>query len=329
MRAVVFHGKGGPEILSVEELPDPVPSRGEVLVRVRAAALNRADLLQRRGLYPPPPGTRADVPGLELAGEVAAVGEGVRSWKPGDRVMAITAGEAQAELCLVHERMLLPIPEGLSFEEAGALMEAGVTSHDALFTLGGLRPGATVLVHAVGSGVATLALQLARAAGATAIGTSRTASKLERARALGLDHGLLVDGTPPRFAEEVRRLTGGQGTPLVLEFVAGPYLAEDLAALATGGRIVIIGTMGGAKVELDLGLLMRARGSVAGTVLRPRPLEEKVAATRAFGRDVLPLVAAGKVKPVVDAVLPLEAVREAHQRLDRNDSFGKIVLTMG
>jgi NADPH:quinone reductase len=329
MRAVVFHGKGGPDIISVEELPDPVPSRGEVLVRVRAAALNRADLLQRRGLYPPPPGTRADVPGLELAGEVAAVGEGVRSWKPGDRVMAITAGEAQAELCLVHERMLLPIPEGLSCEEAGALMEAGVTSHDALFTLGGLRPGATVLVHAVGSGVATLALQLARAAGATAIGTSRTASKLERARALGLDHGLLVDGTPPRFAEEVRRLTGGQGTPLVLEFVAGPYLAEDVAALATGGRIVIIGTMGGAKVELDLGLLMRARGSVTGTVLRPRPLEEKVAATRAFGRDVLPLIAAGKVKPVVDAVLPLEAVREAHQRLDRNDSFGKIVLSMG
>jgi NADPH:quinone reductase len=329
MRAVVFHGKGGPEIISVEELPDPVPSRGEVLVRVRAAALNRADLLQRRGLYPPPPGTRADVPGLELAGEVAAVGEGVRSWKVGDRVMAITAGEAQAELCLVHERMLLPIPGGLSFEEAGALMEAGVTSHDALFTLGGLRPGASVLVHAVGSGVATLALQLARAAGAAVIGTSRTASKLERARELGLDHGLLVDGTPPRFAEEVRRLTGGQGTPLVLEFVAGPYLAEDVAALATGGRIVIIGTMGGAKVELDLGLLMKARGSVAGTVLRPRPLEEKVAATRAFGRDVLPLVAAGKVRPVVDAVLPLDAVREAHQRLDRNDSFGKIVLRMG
>ncbi len=252
MRAVVFHGKGGPEIISVEELSDPVPARGEVLVRVRAAALNRADLLQRRGLYPPPAGTRADVPGLELAGEVAAVGEGVRSWKPGDRVMAITAGEAQAELCLVHERMLLPIPDGLSFEEAGALTEAGVTSHDALFTLGGLRPGATVLVHAVGSGVATVALQLARAAGATVIGTSRTVSKLERARALGLDHGLLVEGTPPRFAEEVRRLTGGQGTPLVLEFVGGPYLAEDVAALATGGRIVVIGTMGGAKVELDL-----------------------------------------------------------------------------
>jgi putative PIG3 family NAD(P)H quinone oxidoreductase len=329
MRAVVFHGKGGPEVISVEELPDPAPSRGEVLVRVRAAALNRADLLQRRGLYPPPQGTRADVPGMELAGEVAAVGEGVLGFGPGDRVMAITAGEAQAELCLVHERMLLPIPEGLSFEEAGALPEAGVTSHDALFTLGGLRPGATVLIHACGSGVATFALQLARAAGATVIGTSRTAEKLERARALGLDHGLLVEGSPPRFAPEVKRLTSGLGTPLVLEFVGGPYLQEDLAALATGGRIVVIGTLGGAKVELDLGLLMRARASIVGTVLRPRPLEEKVAAVRAFGRDVLPLVASGKVKPVVDAVLPLEAIREAHQRLERNDSFGKIVLVMG
>ncbi len=329
MRAVVFKGKGGPEIIAVETLPDPSPARGEVLVRVRAAALNRADLLQRRGLYPPPPGTRADVPGMALAGEVAAAGEGVTAWKPGDRVMAITAGEAQAELCVVHERMLLPIPADLSFEEAAALPEAGITSHDALFTLGGLRPGATVLVHAVGSGVATAALQLARAAGASVIGTSRTAAKLERARALGLDHGIVIEGDPPRFAERVRELTGGAGVPLVLEFVGAPYLPEDLAALATGGRVVVIGTMAGAKAQVDLGALMRARGAVIGTVLRPRPLEEKVAASRAFARDVLPLVAAGKVRPVVDAVLPLEAAREAHERMERNDSFGKLVLAIG
>jgi putative PIG3 family NAD(P)H quinone oxidoreductase len=329
MKAVVFEGKGGPEILAVKELPDPVPSRGEVLVRVRAAALNRADLLQRRGLYPPPPGTRPDVPGLELAGEVAAVGEGVTAWRPGDRVMAITAGEAQAELCLVHERMLLPIPAGLSFTDAAALPEAGITSHDALLTLGGLRPGMPVLVHAVGSGVATLALQLARAAGATVLGTSRTPVKLERAKALGLDHGILVQGDPPRFADEVRKLTNGEGTPLVLEFVGGPYLAEDLAALAGGGRVVVIGTMGGPKAQVDLGALLRARATVVGTVLRPRPLEEKIAATRAFARDVLPLVAAGKVKPVVDAVLPLAAAREAHARMERNDSFGKLVLDLG
>lgn len=328
MRAVVFEGKGGPEVVTVATVPDPAPGRGEVLVRVRAAALNRADLLQRRGLYPPPPGVRPDVPGLELAGEVAAVGEGVTRWRPGDRVMAITAGEAQAELCVVHERLLLPVPAGLSLEEAGALPEAGVTSHDALFTLGALRPGAAVLVHAVGSGVATVALQLARAAGATVIGTSRTAAKLERARSLGLDHGLLVQGDPPRFAEEVRRLTGGEGAALVLEFVGGPYLAEDLAAVATGGRVVVIGTMGGPRAQLDLGLLLRARAAVLGTTLRPRPLEEKALATRAFGRDVLPLVAAGKVRPVVDAVLPLERAREAHERMERNETFGKLVLAM-
>ncbi len=326
MKAVLFGGKGGPEVISFGDAPDPAPSRGEVLVRVRAAALNRADLLQRRGLYPPPPGHREDLPGMELAGEVAAVGAGVTAWKPGDRVMCITAAEAQAELCAVHERMLMRIPEGLSFEDAAALPEAGITSHDALFTLGGLRPGWPVLIHAVGSGVSTLALQIARAAGATVIGTSRTAEKLERARALGLDHGLAVGKEEPRFADEVKRLTGRRGCPLILDFVGAPYAAENLAALALQGRIVVIGTMGGAKPTVDLGLLMRTRGSIVGTVLRPRPLEEKVAATQAFARDVLPLVAQGKVRPVVDAVLPAAAAREAHERMERNESFGKLVL---
>lgn len=326
MKAVVFTGKGGPEVIEIRDLPDPVPSRGEVLVRVRAAALNRADLLQRRGLYPPPPGHREDVPGLELAGEVAAVGAGVVAWKPGDRVMCITAGEAQAELCAVHERMLMAIPAGLSLEDAGAIPEAGITSHDALFTLGGLRPGWPVLIHAVGSGVSTAAVQIAKAAGATVIGTSRTPEKLERARALGLDHGILVGKDEPKFADEVKKLTGRRGCPLILDFVGGPYLAENLAALAPGGRIVVIGAMGGGKPTVDLGLLMRARGSIVGTMLRPRPIEEKIAATQVFARDVLPLVAAGKVKPVVDAVLPAAQAREAHERMERNESFGKLVL---
>jgi NADPH:quinone reductase-like Zn-dependent oxidoreductase len=266
------------------------------------------------------------VPGLELAGEVVKSGEGVTAWKPGDRVMAIASGEAQAELALVHERMLLPVPEGLTLEQAGAIPEAGITSHDALFTLGGLRPGWTVLVHAVGSGVSTAAVQIAKAAGATVIGTSRTADKLERARALGLDHGILVSRDEPRFADEVRKITGRRGVPLVLDFVGAPYAAENVAALAPGGRIVVIGTMGGPKATLDLGALMRARGSVIGTVLRPRPLDEKVAATQAFGRDVLPLVASGRVKPVVDEVLPMARAREAHERMERNESFGKLVL---
>jgi putative PIG3 family NAD(P)H quinone oxidoreductase len=328
MKAVLFGGKGGPEVIEWRDAADPAPARGEVLVRVRAAALNRADLLQRRGLYPPPPGTREDIPGLELAGEVVEVGAGVTAWKPGDRVMAIASGEAQAELTVVHERMLLRVPEGLSLEDAGAIPEAGVTSHDALFTLGGLRPGWPVLVHAVGSGVSTVAVQIAKAAGATVIGTSRTADKLERARALGMDHGILVSKDEARFAEEVKRLTGKRGCPLVLDFVGAPYAAENLAALAPGGRIVVIGTMGGAKATLDLSLLMRTRATIVGTVLRPRPLEEKIAATQAFARDVLPLVAAGRVKPVVDAVLPAARVREAHERMERNESFGKLVLAL-
>jgi putative PIG3 family NAD(P)H quinone oxidoreductase len=328
MKAVLFTGKGGPEVIQWADSADPAPARGEVLVRVRAAALNRADLLQRRGLYPPPPGTREDVPGLELAGEVVKAGEGVTAWKPGDRVMAISAGEAQAELTLVHERMLLRVPDGMSLEDAGAIPEAGITSHDALFTLGGLRPGWPVLVHAVGSGVSTAAVQIAKAAGATVIGTSRTPDKLERARALGLDHGILVGKEEPRFADEVKKLTGKRGCPLVLDFVGAPYAAENLAALAPGGRIVVIGTMGGAKPTLDLSLLMRTRGTIVGTVLRPRPLEEKIAATQAFARDVLPLVAAGRVKPVVDAVLPAAKVREAHERMEKNETFGKLVLAL-
>src|SRR5512146_1006107 len=240
MRAVLFDGSGGPEVVRLGELPEPAPARGEVLVRVRAAGLNRADLLQRRGRYAPPPGTRADIPGLELAGEVVRPGEGVTAWRPGDRVMAICSGEAHAELAVVHERMLLRIPEGLSFEEAAALPEAGITAHDALFTLGGLRPGWAVLLHAIGSGVSTLALQLAKAAGATVLGTSRTAEKLARARPLGLDHGLLV-GDPPRFADEVRRLTGGEGCPLIVDFVGAPYAAENLASLALRGVLVVVG----------------------------------------------------------------------------------------
>jgi NADPH:quinone reductase-like Zn-dependent oxidoreductase len=239
--------------------------------------------------------------------------------------MAIAAGEAQAELALAHERMLVRIPDALSFEEAGALMEAFVTSHDALFTLGGLRPGWPVLVHAAGSGVSTAAIQLAKAAGATVIGTSRTPEKLERARELGLDHGIVVAREEPRFAAEVRRVAPG-GVPLVLEFVGGAYLAEDLAACASGGKVVVIGTMGGPKAAADLGALMRARARVEGTVLRPRPLEEKILATRAFERDVLPLVAAGRVRAVVDAALPMAEARAAHERMERNDSFGKLVL---
>jgi putative PIG3 family NAD(P)H quinone oxidoreductase len=326
MKAVLFDGAGGPEVIRTGDVPEPVPARGEVLVRVRAAALNRADLLQRRGLYAPPAGTRADVPGLELAGEVLGAGDAVTAWRPGDRVMAICPGEAMAERAVVHERMLMRIPDRLTFEEAGALPEAGITAHDALFTIGGLRPGWTVLVHSVGSGVATLVLQLAKAAGATVIGTSRTAEKLERARALGLDHGLLVARDDPRFADEVRRLTGGRGCPLVIDFAGASYAPENVAALATRGLLVVVGTMGGTDARTDLRALLSKRAGIVGTTLRMRPLEEKIAATQGFARDVLPLVAAGRVRPIVDAVLPFDRAREGHERMERNESFGKLVL---
>jgi len=326
MRAVVFAGKGGPEMAEVREIPDPVPQRGEVLVRVRAAALNRADLLQRRGLYPPPPGYREDVPGLEFAGEVARVGEAVRGLAPGDRVMAIASGEAQAEFVLADPAMLLPIPEELGFAEAATLPEAGITAHDAMVTQGGMRSGWTVLVHAVGSGVSTAALQIAKAMGGTVLGTSRTAAKLELARKLGLDHGILLGKDDPKFAEEVRRLAGGKGVPVILDFVGAPYAVENVAALSPQGRIVVIGTLGGPKATVDLGALMRARGSIVGTVLRPRPLHEKIQATQAFAKDVLPLIRAGKVRPVLDRTVPAAKVREAHEQMEKNDSFGKIVL---
>jgi putative PIG3 family NAD(P)H quinone oxidoreductase len=326
MRAVVFSGKGGPELAEVREIPDPVPQRGEVLVRVRAAALNRADLLQRRGLYPPPPGYREDVPGLEFAGEVVKVGEGVFSWKPGDRVMAIAAGEAQAEYVIADPYMLMRIPDGMTYAEAATLPEAGITAHDAMVTQGGMRSGWTVLVHAVGSGVSTAALQIAKAMGGTALGTSRTASKLEMAKGLGLDHGILVAADNPKFAEEVRRLTAKKGVPVILDFVGAPYAAENVASLAPLGRIIVIGIMGGAKATFDLGALMRIRGQISSTVLRPRPLYEKIQATQAFTRDVLPLVASGKVKPVLDRAVPAARVREAHEQMEKNESFGKIVL---
>jgi putative PIG3 family NAD(P)H quinone oxidoreductase len=326
MKAVVFAGKGGPELAGVQEIAAPVAQRGEVLVRVRAAALNRADLLQRRGLYPPPPGYREDVPGLEFAGEVAALGEGVTAWKVGDRVMAIASGEAQAEYVIADPFMLLRIPDGMGFVEAATLPEAGITAHDALVTLGGFRSGGTALIHAIGSGVGTMALQIAKAMGGAVIGTARSAEKIEKARALGLDHAILLGKEDPRFADEVKRITSRRGVPVVIDFVGAPYVAENLASLAPQGAIVVVGTLGGPKATVDLGVLMRSRGRVIGTVLRPRPLFEKILATQAFARDVMPLVAAGKVKPVLDRAWPASQVREAHEQLERNDSFGKVVL---
>jgi putative PIG3 family NAD(P)H quinone oxidoreductase len=322
VRAVRIREAGDPSVLAVEstEVRDPGP--GEVAIEVRAAGLNRADLLQRRGLYPAPPGSSPDVPGLEYAGRVAALGPGVASLSVGDPVMGITGGGAMAERIVQHEREVIPAPPGLPLEQAAAIPEAFFTAFDAA-RQAGLTLGDVALIHSVGSGVGTAALQLANAAGARVIGTSRTRGKLDRCAALGLAEGVLVEDG--RFAQQVLERSG-TGASVILDGVGAPYLEENLKALAPRGRLVVIGTMGGRDAQLPLSLLLSRRATVIGTVLRARPLEEKAALARAFAAHALPLFAAGRLAPVIEEILPMDRVREAHERLERNETFGKIVL---
>lgn len=324
MKAVVVTGSGGPETLSVRDVAEPVPGPQEIRVRVRAAGLNRADVLQRQGRYPAPPGSPPDVLGLEFAGEVESLGAGVRAWKVGDRVYGICGGGGQAELVVAHERAVAPVPSELDLVPAAAVPEAFITVHDALFAQAQLAMGEAVLIHAVGSGIGTAAVQLARAAGARTFGTSRTPDKLERARQLGLDHGLGADG----FAEAVLERTGGQGAGVVLDVVGGAYLAANIRALAARGRLVILATLGGADQPLPVQAVMGKRLRIFGTVLRARPLEEKIAATQAFARHVNPLLAGGAVRPVIDRVFEMRDIAAAHRHMEANASFGKIVLAV-
>ena len=322
MLAVVIEGAGGPEVLAIRDVPAPEPGPEQVRVRVRAAGLSRADVLQRRGQYPAPPGSPADIPDLEFAGEVESVGPGVRGVAPGDRVYGISGGGAQAEYIVTHERLLAPVPEALDWTAAGGVPEVFMTVYDALFAQAELGMGESLLIHAVGSGIGTTAVQLARAAGARTFGTSRTPAKLERARALGLDVALSATG----FAERVRAETGGQGVDVILDVVGGPYLADNLAALALRGRIVVLAAMGGGNAPLPMGLLMSKRARLMGSVLRARPLEEKIEVTRAFARHVNPLLAASRVRPIIDRVFDLREVAAAHAYLESDASFGKVVL---
>jgi putative PIG3 family NAD(P)H quinone oxidoreductase len=324
MRAIVIREPGGPDVLELRDLPDPVPSRGEVRVRVHATAVNRADLLQRRGLYPAPPGAPADVLGLEIAGEVDAVADGVTELEPGDRVFGIVGGGGYAEYVVVHARTLARIPEGMTFAAAAAVPEAFVTAWDAMVEQAGLSAGETVLVHAAGSGVGTAGVQIARAIGARVVGTARTLEKLGRARELGLANAIVVK--EGMFAREVLAHTRGAGVDVVLELVGGAYVAEDLACLAQRGRIVVVGMMGGTQAQVDLSMLMHKRAVLRGTVLRARPLEEKILAARALERHIAPLFAAGTLRPVVDCVLPLARAAEAHRLVESNATFGKVVL---
>ncbi|HEX2209937.1 MAG TPA: NAD(P)H-quinone oxidoreductase [Longimicrobium sp.] len=325
MRALVITKPGGPDVLSLEDRPVPQPGPGEIRVRVHASALNRADLLQRRGNYPAPPGAPADIPGLEYAGEVDAVGEGAGLWAVGNRVMGIVGGGGHAEYVVVHEREAIRVPQNLSWEEAASIPEAFLTAYDALFRQLDLTMGERLLILAVGSGVGTAALQLASAAGATVIGTSRTADKLKRAAEMGLEVG--VDTSKEDLAEAVNQATYGSGVHAVLDLVGGKLLEASLRVVALRGRVVVVGTTGGSRVEVDLGLLLRRRIHLFGTVLRSRPLEEKIALAREFSNGVLPLLSSGRIRSVVDSVFPFDAIRAAHERMEENASFGKIVLT--
>jgi NADPH2:quinone reductase len=322
MRAIVLTGAGGPEVLHEEERPTPEPGPGEIRVRVRTSALNRADLLQRRGHYPAPPGVPADIPGMEYAGEVDALGPGVSSWSTGARVMGLVGGGGHARHVVVHAREAVAIPDVLGWEEAAAVPEVFFTAWDALSARLCVTLGDRVLIHAVGSGVGTAALQLARACGATVVGTSRTASKLAAARGLGLEHA--IDASSPDWPDQVLAATGG--VDAVVDLVGGAYFAGNLRVLAPRGRLCVVGLVAGARAEIDLGLLLAKRLQIVGTVLRARPLEEKITLAQSFSRSVLPMLASGRVRPIVHRVYPFSEVRAAHEALEAGESFGKIVL---
>lgn len=325
MRAVVIPESGGPEVLRLANVPDPEPSRGEIVVRVRASGVNRADLLQRRGLYPPPAGA-SEVPGLEFAGEVVGAGAGATRWRTGDRVMGIVGGGGYAERVVVDERVAVAVPEEMPWAMAGAIPEVYMTAFDAVFRQASLKRGETLLIHAVGSGVGTAALQLGRRVGAYVIGTSRTAAKLRRAAGLGLDVGLDGRGA---WEREVGRETGGSGADVILDLVGAPYLARNQAAIAVGGRHVVAGVPGGVRAEIDLRALMARRARLFGTVLRARGVEEKAALAGEFRAEVAPGFLDGRLRPVIDRVYPVSRAADAHRRMEANRNFGKIVMVWG
>jgi NADPH:quinone reductase len=326
VKAVVITKPGGPEVLQLQDVPAPEPAPGEILVRVRAAGVNRADLLQRMGQYPAPFGAPANIPGLEYAGEVAALGMGARAWKVGDRVMGLVPGGACAELVTTHEAVAMRMPPAWTFELAAAVPEAFITAYDALLRQMLLRAGERVLIHAVGSGVGTAALQLATSIHARTFGTSRSAAKLERAGKLGLE--VAIDTSREDFVEVVREKTDGAGVDVVLDLVGGPVLAGNIQVLARAGRMIVVGLTGGRSAPIDLGAVLSKRLTIVGTVLRARTLNEKIAVTTAFVRDILPLLEAGMVQPVLERTYPLAEAADAHRRLEDNTTFGKLVLTV-
>jgi len=324
MRAVRITEPGGPEVLRLDEVERPEPGPGQIRVRVRSSGVNRADLLQRRGAYPPPPGWPLDIPGLEYGGTVDAVGPGAELWEPGDEVMGLVGGGGYAEFVVVHERTAVPVPDGVPLERAAAIPEVFMTAWDALVDQVGLGAGETLLIHAVGSGVGTAALQIARAGGARTIGTSRTPEKVERARDLGLDVGVVAG--EKGWLDGVKEATGGEGVDVILDLVGAAYLEGNQAVLGRGGRWIVVGVPSGARAEIDLRGLMLARATLRGTVLRARPLEEKAALARTFEARVVPLFERGALEPVVARTFSPEEAAEAHAYMEENRNFGTLIL---
>ena len=324
MRAVVAQGTGGPEVLSVAEVPDPQAGPGEVVVEVAAAGLNRADLLQRMGFYPPPPGA-SDIIGMECSGTVVEVGEAVTQWSVGDEVCCLLAGGGYAERVAVPAGQVMPVPDGVDLVTAAALPEVAATVWSNVFMVAGLRPDETFLVHGGAGGIGTFAIQLAHALGARVATTGGTAEKLEFCRSLGAD--ITIDYHEQDFVEVLREATDGHGADVVLDNMGAKYLARNVDALATEGRLVVIGMQGGTKAELDLGKLLTKRGAVIATSLRARPVEGKSAICAGVVEHVWPLVAEGKVRPIVHEVLGLDDVVAAHELMGSGAHTGKILLT--
>ncbi len=324
MRAAVITAPGGPDVLVLSKRAIPHPGSGEILVRVRSSALNRADLHQRAGRYNPPPGVPQDIPGLEFAGEVAGVGPGVSLWSRGDRVAGLVGGGAHAQYLVTHERAVAAIPPTLSWTQAGASPEACITAMDALMQAD-VRPGDRVLIHAVGSGVGLATVQIARLLGAVPFGTARGAAKLEAAKAVGLEDGCLP-GDRGWLAEPVRRWTAGRGIDVAIDLVGGDYVRETVSIMVPKGRIIVVGLLAGRETSLDLGALLMRRVSIQGTVLRSRPLEERIVTSQMFARELVPWLAAGRLAMRIDATFPLAGIAEAHAVLEKNETIGKVAL---
>ena len=323
MKAIVVEEAGGPEKLVLRDVAEPEVGRSRVLVDIRATALNRADLLQRRGLYPPPPGA-SEILGLECAGVVSQVGEGVRAVRPGDRVMALLPGGGYAERVVIHERMAMPLPHSMSFAEAAAIPEAFLTAIEALFHRAQLETGQTVLIHGAAGGVGSAAVQLAHGHGAKVIATASNGDKLAKVKELGAD--LLINHKAQDFAAVIQEQ--GLAVDVILDSVGAAYWPKHAGLLANNGRLIVLGLLGGAKVEVDFSTLLRKQLQLVGIVMRSRELIDKILMTQRFISETLPLFEQGLLKPVVDSVFPLAQARQAHERMEKNENIGKIVLSV-